>query len=156
MQLYVVRHGEAKREAEDPQRSLSEEGRSAVERVADFLASFQLSLDQIEHSGKLRARQTAEILAARLSPGKGIIETFGMAPNDDVGAMYSRLQGESKNLMLVGHLPYVSRLVTRLVELRTDRDVVHFQTGGMVRLDRLQGQWVLRWIIVPEMLPPRN
>lgn len=154
MQLYLVQHGAAKTEAEDPQRGLTEEGQRTVERVAHFLRRLQLSLDRIEHSGKLRARQTAEILGGRLQPGEGIREMAGMAPQDKVEAVCSRLQGESKNLMLVGHLPYLSRLVARLLEVEVDRQVVQFQMGGVLRIDRQEDNWVVRWMIVPELLPP--
>jgi phosphohistidine phosphatase len=64
MQLYLVQHGAAKSEAEDPQRGLTDEGKRTIERMAAFLAPLGFSLDRIEHSEKLRARQTAEILAA--------------------------------------------------------------------------------------------
>ena len=67
MRLYLVQHGAAKSEAEDPQRGLTDEGQRTVERMADFLAALRLPLDRIEHSEKMRARQTAEILAARLA-----------------------------------------------------------------------------------------
>ncbi len=112
MQVYLVQHGAAKTEAEDPQRGLTEEGRRTVERMGRFLAPLQLPLDRIEHSEKVRARQTAEILAAWLRPveGKGIRQIAGIAPNDDVEPMRVRLAKESKNLMLVGHMPYLSRL----------------------------------------------
>src|SRR2546425_809987 len=115
MRLYLVQHGAAKTEAEDPQRGITEEGRRAVERTADFLAALRLPLDRIEHSEKLRARQTAEILAARLRPAEGTRQIAGIAPNDDVEPMRARLAKESKNLMLVGHLPYLSRLLARLL-----------------------------------------
>lgn len=156
MQLYLVQHGAAKSEAEDPQRSLTEEGRQTVERLADFVIPLQLSLDRIEHSDKLRAKQTAEILAARLRPREGTKEVRGMAPNDEIEAMRSRLQGESKNLMLVGHLPYLGRLTARLLGLGGSRDAVQFQMGGLVRLDRHEtGRWVVQWMIMPELLMHR-
>ena len=155
MPLYLVQHGAAKTAAEDPQRGLTEEGQRTVERLAEFLFSLGLSLKRIEHSEKLRARQTAEILAARLRPAAGTKQMAGMAPNDDVEPMRARLEKESKNVMLVGHLPYLSRLVARLLGLEADRAVVQFQMGGVVRLDRdVTGQWVVRWVLVPELLPP--
>lgn len=155
MPLYLVQHGAAKSEAEDPQRGLTEEGRRTVERLAEFLLPQGLSLERIEHSEKLRARQTAEILAARLRPAAGMKQIAGMAPNDDVEPMLARLEKESKNVLLVGHLPYLSRLVARLLGLEADRAVVRFQMGGMARLDRdATGQWVVRWLLVPELLPP--
>lgn len=155
MRLYLVQHGAAKSGAEDPQRGLTEEGRRTVERMAEFLASAEVSVDRIEHSEKLRARQTAEILAARLRPPEGANQLAGMAPNDDIGPTVSRLEIESKNLMLVGHLPHLSRLVARLLGLGADRTVVQFQMGGVVRIDRAEsGGWVVQWALVPELLPP--
>jgi len=156
MQLYLVQHGAAKSEAEDPQRGLTEKGRRTVEQLADFLIPLQLSIDRIEQSGKLRASQTAEILAGRLRPREGAKEIMGIGPKDNIEAMCSRLQTESKDLMLVGHLPYLGRLVARLLGLKGDRDAVLFQMGGLVRLDRREtGDWVVRWMIVPDLLTQR-
>ena len=153
MQLYLVQHGVAKSEAKDPQRGLSPEGRREVEELANFLEALKLPVDRIEHSGKLRARQTADILAKRIHPPEGTREISGIAPNDDVKTLLSRLEQESTNLMIVGHLPHLSRLVeTLLMGADGNRDVVQFQNGGMVRLDRREGIWVIGWMIVPELL----
>jgi phosphohistidine phosphatase len=155
MRLYLVQHGAAKTEAEDPQRGLTDEGRRTVERMAEFLSSLRLQVDCIEHSEKLRARQTAEILAAHLKPAEGTRQVARIAPNDDVEPMRVRLEKESKNLMLVGHLPHLSRLVARLLGLAADRTLVQFHMGGVVRIDRGgTGIWVIEWALVPELLPP--
>ncbi len=157
MQLYLVQHGAAKTEAEDPQRGLTEEGRPTVERMAEFLAALRLSLDCIEHSDKLRARQTAEILGAHLRPIEGTKQIAGIAPNDDVEPMRARLAKESKNLMLVGHLPYLNRLVARLLGLPADKQVVRFQMGGVVRLEREENEeWLIRWMVTPDLLLSRS
>ncbi len=154
MHLYLVQHGAAKAETEDPQRGLTDEGRRTVERVAQFLSALRLTVDRIEHSDKLRARQTAEIFAAGLRPTEGTKQVAGIAPNDDVEPMRARLEKESNNLMLVGHLPYLSRLVARLLGLTADRTVVQFQMGGIVRMAREEtGHWVVHWALVPELLP---
>jgi phosphohistidine phosphatase len=108
MHLYLVQHGAAKAETQDPQRGLTDEGRRTVERMAQFLSALRLTVDRIEHSDKLRARHTAEILAALLQPAEGTKQVAGIAPNDDVEPMRARLEKESNNLMLVGHLPYLS------------------------------------------------
>ena len=152
MQLYLVQHGAARSEAEDPQRGLSQEGRCEVEELADFLEPLKLPMVRIEHSGKLRARQTADILANRIHPPEGTREISGIAPNDDVKTLSSRMEKESTNLMIVGHLPHLSRLVARLMSVEGGRDLVQFQNGGMVRLDRREGIWVIGWMIVPELL----
>jgi phosphohistidine phosphatase len=156
MHLYLVQHGAAKSEAEDPHRGLTNEGRQDAERIARFLAPQRLSLDRIEHSQKLRARQTAEILAAHLQPAEGTHEIAGLAPHDDVEPVCIRLQQESMNLMLVGHLPHLSHLTSRLLGLERNRAIVRFQMAGVVRLDRNEaGQWEVRWVFPPELVPLR-
>jgi phosphohistidine phosphatase len=155
MYLYLVQHGAAKSAVEDPNRGLSDAGRRDVERMAEFLSPLRLSLDRIEHSEKLRARQTAEILAVPLRPLEGTHEVAGLAPNDNVEPVFGRLQQGSKNLMLVGHLPHLGHLVSRLLGLDLNRSVVRFQMGGIVRLERDEAaQWGVRWVFPPELLPP--
>ena len=154
MELYLVQHGAAKAEAEDPQRGLTDEGRRIVEHMAEHLSAIDLALDRIEHSDKLRARQTAEILAAKLHPANGTVQVSGLAPNDDVEPTCVRLNEETRNIMLVGHLPYLSRVVSRLFVLEKDHTLVRFQMAGVVKLDRDDaGRWVLCWIFTPELLP---
>ena len=80
MEIYLVQHGAAKTEAENPQRSLTEGGMRTVERMGEHLAALALALDRIEHSDKLRARQTAEILAAKLRPANGTVQVPGLLP----------------------------------------------------------------------------
>jgi phosphohistidine phosphatase len=157
MQLYLVQHGAAKSEAEGPQRSLTAEGTKTVERMAKYLCSLGLHVGRIEHGGKERARQTAEIMAAHLCPGEGIRQVAGMSPNDDVGPLRGRLQDESGSLMIVGHLPYLSRFLSVLLGVQQDRTLVAFQMGGVVHVERDQsGDWHLKWILVPELLSERK
>ena len=153
MAIYLVQHGAAKAETEDPQRSLTDEGRRTVERIGDHLARCGVALDRIEHSDKLRARQTAEILAAKLHPAHGTVQVSSLAPNDDVEPTRVRLNQETGTVMVVGHLPHLSRLVSRLFALPTDHALVRFQMGGVVKLDRdASGHWVLCWMFTSELL----
>ena len=73
MDVYLVQHGQALSDEQDPQRPLSDEGRAEVTKVAEFLGARQSRLidppiTKVCHSGKLRARQTAEILGRHLCP----------------------------------------------------------------------------------------
>jgi phosphohistidine phosphatase len=154
MQLYLVQHGAAKSDAEDPQRRLTDEGTKTVERMAEHLSVLRLRIVRIEHSDKERARQTAAIMAAHLRPEEGTRQVTGTAPNDEVRPMHEQLQNESKSLMMVGHLPYLSRLVSVLLGVQQDRTLVTFQMGGVVHLERDDNrEWRLRWILVPDLLP---
>ena len=152
MALYLLQHGAAKSASDDPARPLTEEGRRAVERAAEFLAARGVRVERVEHSDKLRAQQSAEILAVRLLPTDGRHQVAGLAPNDDVEPTRARLMEESRSLMLVGHLPHLSRLVSRLLGLDADRPVVQFQMGGVVRLDRDDSRtWTVRWVLPPKL-----
>jgi phosphohistidine phosphatase len=151
--IYLAQHGAAKTEAEDLQRGLTDEGRRTVERVGEHLAKCGVALDRIEHSDKLRARQSAEILAAKLHPAHGTVQVSGLAPNDDVEPTCVRLNQETGTVMLVGHLPHLGRLVSRLCSLRAEHALVRFQMGGVVKLERdASGRWVLCWMFTPDLL----
>lgn len=93
MALYLIRHADAKREGEDPLRPLSESGVRDIKVVASYLFRMGIKADQIFHSGKLRARQTAEVLAESLRPSMGTIESEGLNPLDDPGIWSERLTG---------------------------------------------------------------
>jgi len=153
MRIYLVQHGASKSEAEDPERSLTDEGRQTVEKMADYLTSAGASVDRIKHSDKWRARQTAGILAASLKPQSGMEQVSGMAPDDDISAMGISLHSEGEDVMLVGHLPYLSRLLSSLLLVDENRPLVEFRMGGVVCLERSEDRsWRLLWAVIPELL----
>ena len=84
MQLYLVRHGDATTKAENPERPLTKLGRDDASRLAAYLAKQGVTVVQIRHSGKTRARETAEIIGGELNPEDGVVQVPGLKPNDDV------------------------------------------------------------------------
>lgn len=154
MLLYLVQHGAAKSKEEDAERPLSDEGRQSVDTMGRFLRSRGFRPAHVEHSGKLRALQTAEILADHIDPPEGTREVAGIAPMDDVAPVAERLAGLPGDVMIVGHLPHLARLATRLlVGEQDDRQVVRFQMGGVVCLERDESdQWSVKWAVVPELV----
>ena len=153
MILYLVQHGIAKSEAEDPERSLTEAGAAVVERMADWAARIGLVIDRIRHSGKRRAEQTASILARRLKPAQGVAAIGGLNPGDDVRATAKSLQSDQGQVMLVGHLPHLSRLANLLLVGDPEGGIVRFRNAGMVVLSSQEGKWGLDWAITPDLLP---
>ncbi len=153
MELYLVQHGKAKAKEEDPDRSLSEEGALEVQRVAAFAAQQALvDVSDILHSGKTRARQTAEILADHVQPGGGVREVSGLAPNDSPLLWAEKVPEQSGNIMLVGHLPHFSKLAALLLCGNADCNAVGFVNAGIVCLDRGEtGVWTLGWMITPRI-----
>ncbi|MDW7998884.1 MAG: phosphohistidine phosphatase SixA [Thermodesulfovibrio sp.] len=151
MYLYLVQHAKAKSEEEDPARPLSEEGLKDLKRVSLFISKVNLSIDEIWHSGKLRAKQTAEILAEALKI-TNISEVKGLAPLDAPEVIAEKILKSDKSIMIVGHLPHLGRLTSLLIVGDKDRKVVTFQMGGIVCLGRDEEIWSLRWCIIPEIL----
>ena len=154
MKLYLVQHGESKSESEDPERPLSEAGRKTVETAGRHLVKTSLfpSGLTIRHSGKLRAAQTAEILGSCFGLTAKPEAVGGLAPNDPPETALELVAGSSGDLMLVGHLPHLSRLASHLLAGTTERSVVRFRMGGVVCLARQHSDaWELEWALVPEL-----
>jgi phosphohistidine phosphatase len=154
MRVYVVQHGEAKSKEEAPERPLTERGRQDVSKIATFLAEHtDMRPANIHHSGKARAQETAEILAEAASPRQGISQVEGLNPLDDPTMWVDRLSTTDQDTMLVGHLPHLGKLVSRLLCGEEERSVVAFKMGGVVCLTRDEtGRWSLAWMLVPEMV----
>jgi phosphohistidine phosphatase len=137
--MYLVQHGEAKSEAEDPDRPLTDRGAAHVRDVANGAAAGGLvKVDRIVHSGKTRARQTAEAWGEAL--GVSIEARDRLGPNDDPSIWEGRLTGE--DLMLVGHLPHLANLTREL--LGDDANQPVFRNGELVGLEREEsGRWTV-------------
>ena len=154
MFLYLVQHGQPHPKEVDPERGLTDKGHEDVKRLASFLERMNLKVDVLWESGKKRATQTAEILAPGLLPTQGkVSEKSGIAPNDPVAPVAEELSSVSSDHMIVGHLPFLSRLVSYLILGNETPDVVSFQQGGVVCLKRdPDGKWTVAWMVVPALL----
>ncbi|MCB7129386.1 MAG: phosphohistidine phosphatase SixA [Candidatus Brocadiales bacterium] len=153
MEVYLVRHAEAKRPEEDPGQPLSERGREAASKVAGLLKGLDIKVKVIKHSGKLRAEETARELSKAVTSSDGLEKTEGLAPNDDIVPMKTLLEKTGGNVMIVGHLPYLSRLASSLLGTDPDKNIVNFQTASIIRLDRdhSPGSWRIRWMLTPDI-----
>jgi phosphohistidine phosphatase len=151
MDLFLVQHGEAKSEAEDPDRSLTDRGAETVRRMAAWAAAAGVKVDQIRHSGKRRAEQTAVIFAKSLGPTQGVVAVPGLAPNDDVIPVAEALWAEPGSIMLVGHLPFLGRLASLLLTGEPEAGIVRFQQGGIACLSSQQRKWAINWVVSPDL-----
>lgn len=153
MRVYLVQHGTPVPKEKNPERPLSERGRYDVERAAAFLQKAGVRVGAVYHSGKTRAEQTAEILAQRLCAVGNAFQRKGLAPLDDVEDIAQYIAELDDDLMIVGHLPHLSRLVSRLVLGDSTGNVAGFQQGGVCCLSRHdEGGWYVAWMIVPEIV----
>src|SRR3712207_3316757 len=128
MELYLVRHGKAEPGDDDARRRLTPEGREMVQRVARSLDSAGIRVDRIEHSGLLRAAETAEILAPAV--GGEVASVQDLAAEADVVPVAGRLRDTpGDRLMLVGHVPFMERMASYLLAGDPDASILHFSTG---------------------------
>lgn len=149
-----MQHGLAAAPEVDPERPLTDAGRSAVVSVAAHAAARGVRVDRIVHSGKLRAEQTAEILADAL--GCPVVEEVdGLNPNGDVRRAAHNLVDRMAegSLAVVGHLPFLDRFASLLVAQEPEAQVVAFRNGGLVKLvpSSLGGEFAVVWVLTPEL-----
>jgi phosphohistidine phosphatase len=153
MRLYLIQHGEAKPEAEDPERPLTVRGEEEVNKVALRAGNLNVVPSKIFHSGKLRSQQTAEFVAKGLRISSGRVEAAqGLNPNDDVKLWAKRIGGAKEDLMIVGHLPFLGKLASFLLCGDEKAGLVLFRCGAIVCLEQKEDKgWAVRWILTPEM-----
>jgi phosphohistidine phosphatase len=149
--LYLVRHGEAKPKDEDPERGLTDAGRAAVTRMAAWAAAAGIQVDEIRHSGKPRAQQTAEIFAQQL--GLRTVAAPGLAPKDDVAAITGAIEHEQGNIMLVGHLPFLERLAALLITGDAEDKVLTLEASALAELTQTDDGWTITGLMQPRLLP---
>lgn len=128
--VYLVHHAEAAEPAVDPQRPLTEAGRGHADRLAAEAARRQVAPAAIWHSGKLRARQTADAFRAACNPLAEFAAIRGLQPADPVEWIRDRLLGEHRDVMIVGHLPHLPRLLEILTAER-----LSFPMHGLVAIE---------------------
>jgi phosphohistidine phosphatase len=108
----------------------------------------------IWHSGKLRAKQTAEAFWRRCNPLSTFAAARGLQPTDpttwivDAVTAEGRVpseRGESRDIMLVGHFPHMPQLLAHLLSGRFEAAPAAFPMNGMVSLESRDGMWIETW-----------
>lgn len=153
MRCYLVQHGDALPKERDPERPLSERGRADIARLADFLRG-RVRVARVVHSGKTRARQTAELLASAIAPPDAPIEVMpGIEPLNAVAPVAAQIAGWSAETLLAGHEPFLGKLVALLVTGDETSDVVAFEPGTLVALERgSHGRFRILFMLRPGLL----
>jgi phosphohistidine phosphatase len=142
MFVYLVHHGHSVKSGVDPQRPLSRLGRDQADALSGRAAARGVRPDVIWHSGKLRAKQTADAYWRACNPLAEPCATRWMQPDDPL-RLADLLQVETRDLMVVGHMPHLDRLLRRLVE--AEPQAGSFPVNGVVAVDRIETGWTERW-----------
>lgn len=152
MKLYLVQHGDALPKDVDPERPLSAKGCDDAVGMAAFFQSAGVSVDEVVHSGKTRAAQTATLLAGAVWPGQTPLRIEGLAPNDSTDHLLHAAEAAGGDLMAVGHMPFMGRMAARCLSGSQDGAQIAFEPGVVVCLERLEDGWQLNWMLRPSMI----
>ncbi|HEX3797312.1 MAG TPA: phosphohistidine phosphatase SixA [Verrucomicrobiae bacterium] len=164
MELYLLRHGIAEdRNPEAPNddslRRLTAEGRTKMRRATGGMKSLELEFDLILASPYLRTKETAKIVAEglgceELMEVSGALASEGGNPRVLIEEL-KRDYGECESLLVVGHEPYLSRLIGRLIS-GDDRSLVTMKKGALCKLavgDLSYGRCAcLEWLLTSSQL----
>jgi phosphohistidine phosphatase len=163
MNLYLLRHGLAVEPgthgfSNDSERPLTPKGERKLWRIAEAMEALKLSFDVILSSPYKRARQTAEIVAEAFNARKKLESSEALAPSGDPKKLFKRLADKSpapEDVLLVGHEPYLSELVSLLVSGERDLRVV-MKKGGLCKLELNSlkaGRCAsLAWLLTPKQM----
>ena len=115
MHLLLMHHGDAVGPEVDPRRPLSPAGTASVERISAKAAANGAKPQVVWHSGKLRAKQTAEALWRACNALAEFSATKDLQPDDPPQWIRDRLRGETRDIAIAGHFPHLPRLLALLI-----------------------------------------
>jgi phosphohistidine phosphatase len=158
-EIYLVRHGVAENRGDawpdDAKRPLTDEGMARMRKSARGLARLGIAFDVVLSSPLVRAKQTAEIVAAGVSPRPSIVVVDSLSPGGGFSAIAADLAKHAKKtrIALVGHEPGIGELAARLIG---SRHAIEFKKGAVCRIDLdalpPHGPGNLRWLLTPRMM----
>jgi phosphohistidine phosphatase len=157
MEIYLVRHGAAYEKKEDPERHLNNEGMKQCHLTGRALKRLDIQFDLIVCSPKVRARQTAEIIAEEVGYSRKEIQiTETLVPTAFPKETISYLKdfADIKRVMLAGHLPLLGHLASELLS-NTSHISFYFEPGAVCQISIEQPHshtGDLRWFLTPEHL----
>lgn len=150
MYLYLIQHALSKSKEEDPERGITETGRTETRKIAEYFKTLNPEIHVIWRSSKKRAIETAEIFAHILGIDNRILEHTGLSPNDPVETAISALEKMHKNVAIVGHLPFLSQLMSYLTTDSSKGQIVKFKNSSIICLERSDDKWEICWITIPD------
>jgi phosphohistidine phosphatase len=159
-ELYLVRHAIAAERGDewpdDTKRPLTHRGITRFKEIVKGLVWLDVAVDEVFTSPLVRARQTAELLAAGLGSKPVVKELEALAPGYSPPAVVSALEkaARRRRVALVGHEPGLGELAAHLIGARRP---LPLKKGGICRIDlaslgRPRRAGALIWFDTPKVL----
>lgn len=154
MKIYLMRHGEAESAGKDKDRRLSQAGKNDVTKLAAFLHPLNLTVDHFFHSDKMRAIETATIIATAIYSRSPMLMRKELDSMSSIHELLDELPTLSGDILLVGHMPYMGKLASFLTAAHENVAnyaiepgcIICFEAGGF------RSNWQLAWMINPRQL----
>ncbi len=150
MELYLIQHGISLPEEKDPEKSLSPEGKDETQRTAEFLKTKNIEVDAVWHSPKRRAAQTAQLIVNSILCAE-VQERDDLNPLDSVEIFSKEIESLNKNLMIIGHLPFLQKLASLLLSGSETNQFFSFKNSGIICLEYAD-TWKIAWMVTPALL----
>jgi len=153
MKLFLLRHGQAAKTSPDGSRSLTLHGKDEVRLVGEYFKKNKLKVEEVWHSPKTRAIETAEIFLETSGNLEAVQEQKdSLKPDGDVDGTMQALEAfKGPSLILVTHLPFVAELACGLDPEKTGSEMA-FPTAGLAAFERKGGRWKWLWSLDPSTL----
>ena len=146
MKVYLMRHGEASARAGESEPALTLNGERQADESARVLLRNGAKVDVVYHSGKRRARETAQCVASKLDPPGGTMSREGLCPDDSPFELAGAIESLAGPALFVAHLPLLDHVAGLLVEGNAGAAVAGFATGEVACLERVApGEWRVAW-----------
>ena len=166
MNLFILRHGLAAdlgdpglpKDLKDADRPLTPKGKQKLWRTTEAMQALELRFDVVISSPLLRAMQTAQIVTEALALRKKLILTDHLAPGGSPKALVEQINALSpraRNILLVGHEPYLSKLIA-LLTTGDPGAALELKKGGLAKLELKQLRCArcatLAWLLTPKQI----
>lgn len=151
--IILGRHGLSTSTLENPERPLAIAGRQHAEQMSSWLDGCGYEVEEIIHSAKLRARQTAKIFGSRLGlHAAHVREVAGLKPHDHPAPVADNIEVDRRSIMIVSHLPFLNRLASLMLVGDPERIQFQFSDAGVLILARVSGGWRIEAVVGHEMV----
>jgi phosphohistidine phosphatase len=143
MNLYLVRHGKANT-SPNGEHILTKIGEEETRAMAHLLKEKEVEIDEILHSPKKRAQQTAQIIGQIVAPDVALIQKSTLNPDEPIEPFFAEIEPLDRNLLIVSHLPFLEKLIASLTN-----SIVDFACSSIVCLKETSSSFKVNWILSP-------
>lgn len=153
MRLFILRHAEAQTKEENPDRPLSDVGKQKLNKLGALLKANDIQFSKIYHSSKLRAEETATIISSLTDSNAKPEEIEGLEPNDPLDKILEKIQKINSDLLVVGHLPQLNLLITKLLSDIDNKEIINLNAGTLVCCEQQDDKtFQLLWCLDPALV----